>query len=299
METKFWNWFLESRLSTTEILRSKRSFRELAKTIPFSDGDDWSFLDAERLSKLRQDWQTFAETPPAFDVISREQLQNKIGKDLGTYFPKYLSYVGNLDLLVFPKVAIIGSRHPTFYGREQCYRFAKTLAQNNVTILSGGAIGIDTVANNTGFQFGNSCAIVGGGILNRYPSTNEGLFSKMAINPNGLVVSEFGETERAQKWHFPKRNFTLAALADFILVIEAGRTSGTLITANAALENGVDVGAIPGPIDNETSDGTNRLIQNGAFCILNPEDVIERIETIGYVRSKFNSNRQDGVENLC
>lgn len=186
-------------------------------------------------------------------------------------------YLGNPNILKKPRVAIIGSRHPTYYGREQAQKFAKYLAQEGCTIISGGAIGIDAIANATAIENGFSCAIIGSGIKNLYPSSNLWLFQNMINSKNGLILSEFNSFETPQKWHFPRRNLSIASIADFVLVIEATKTSGSLITANAALDLGIDVGALPGNIENLNSTGTNALIQNGAFCIQTPQDVLERI----------------------
>ena len=96
----------------------------------------------------------------------------------------------------------------------------------------------------------------------------------MGKSQNGLVLSELEDDMGAKKWHFPKRNLTIAELCDFLLVIEATQTSGSLITAKAAINLGVEVGAIPGPIDSYASSGTNQLIQQGGHCISHPDDVI-------------------------
>ncbi len=198
--------------------------------------------------------------------------------------PLSLAIRGNPNILSQPKVAIIGSRHPTYYGREQAHIFARDLAKAGITIVSGGAIGIDTIANQAAFDNGNSCVVLGSGLNRPYPSTNKHMFETFAGSKNGLVLSEFAHDCSPQKWNFPRRNRTIAALADFLLVIEATVTSGSMLTVHAALEMNCDVGAIPGPIDSATSEGTNSLIRDGAFCILKPSDVIERVHAIAAAR---------------
>ena len=143
--------------------------------------------------------------------------------------------------------------------------------------MSGGAIGIDAIANAVGYDYGSTCAVIGSGINNLYPTSNLSLFQKMGNAENGLILSEFNSFEPPQKWNFPRRNISIAALADFVFVIEAALTSGSLITANAAAEFGTDVGALPGAVDHYNSQGTIELIKNGAFCIQSPQDVLERI----------------------
>lgn len=193
-----------------------------------------------------------------------------------------LEFNGNPKILNFPKIAIIGSRHPTYYGRKQAYYFARELAQKNCVILSGGAIGIDTIATATALEFGNACCVLGSGLENIYPTSNRELFEKLKKNPHGLLLSEFNSNCNAQKWNFPRRNLTIAALVDFVLVIEGKSTSGSLITANFANDLGIDVGALPGCVDNPNSCGTNELIANGAFCIQTPSDVLERVRSCSH-----------------
>lgn len=231
-------------------------------------------------------------------VVTADDVSIRVGKNFRHEFPLAFAYRGNLDLLRLPRVAIIGSRHPTLYGREQCFRFAKELSEKGFLIISGGAIGIDTIANRTAHDFGKTCAVVGGGIFSAHPPSNFELFNRMTLSENALLLSEFRENEHAQKWHFPRRNHSIAELADFVLVIEAGSTSGTLITVDAALQYGADVGALPGPIDAETSVGTNSLIRDGAFCIQSPRDVIERMSSLAILKkhSEPNNNLQTKTE---
>ncbi|KAB8033483.1 DNA-processing protein DprA [Fluviispira multicolorata] len=212
--------------------------------------------------------------------LTRYQLESAVHKRIPHPNLLAIQYIGNPAILSSPKVAIIGSRKPTLYGREQAYRFAKELALAGCTVVSGGAIGIDTIAQEVALQHGNSCCILGNGLQNPYPSSNHILFQKLKKSPQGLIFSEFPMQERAHKWNFPQRNITIASLADFVLVIEATLTSGSLITANAACELGVDVGAVPGCIDNMNSEGTNELIKNGAFCIQNSQDILERLNSL-------------------
>jgi DNA protecting protein DprA len=240
----------------------------LTKTAPRTE--QWSSL-------LKQ---SDSEVEPNHSVITYWQLLPLLGKNTLHDLPLALAVRGNTEILAAPRVAIIGSRHPTFYGREMAHLFAKELAKNGITIVSGGAIGIDTIANKAAFDYGNSCAVLGSGLNSVYPPSNEPLFREMSKSPKGLVVSEFEQNIPAQKWNFPRRNRTIAALADFLLVIEATHTSGSMLTVQAALEMNCDVGALPGPIDTQNSSGTNSLIRDGAFCILSPEEVVERVRSI-------------------
>jgi DNA processing protein len=226
------------------------------------------------------------EAPRNTSILSCWDLETLLPEKNFREIPLALAARGNPAILKAPKVAIIGSRHPTYYGREQAHRFAQEIAKAGITVLSGGAIGIDTIANQAAFDAGSSCAILGSGLAEPYPSSNEHMFARMGQSTNGLVLSEFGHHTTAFKWNFPRRNRTIAALADFILVIEATPTSGSILTVKAAHDVNCDVGALPGPIDSPTSDGTNILIRDGAFCILRPSDVIERVHAIARLRNR-------------
>ena len=210
--------------------------------------------------------------------LNRFQIENIANKTFKHPALLAFQYLGNPQILKKPIVAIIGTRKPTYYGRVQTEIFTRTLAKAGCTILSGGAIGIDAIANTVGHEYGSSCAILGSGIQKFYPISNINLFQKLGNSENGLILSEFHSLMPPQKWNFPRRNISIAALADFVLVIEADLTSGSLITANAACDLGTDVGAIPGDVNSTNSKGTNELIKNGAFCIQTPQDVLDRIQ---------------------
>lgn len=212
-------------------------------------------------------------------IATKKDMETIMKKDLHDASPLAFQFLGNMDLLKKPLVAIIGSRHPTFYGRELTYRFAKALSSFGCTIISGGAIGIDSIANSVALsQGGGSCAIIGSGVKNLYPPSNQFLFQQLQFAQDGLILSEFLENEPAQKWNFPKRNHTIALIADYVLVVEATLTSGSIITAKAAVDYGTDVGAIPGALDCVNSEGTNSIIKQGlAACVQTPSDVLEKV----------------------
>ena len=282
-------WFLQTHLTTKEIKILKSLYGK-----NFFDKVTIKYLlkqiipKEERLLQLASSYENFCFSfhHTEKELISKFELEFLMKKKIHEYAPLALQFSGAPEILKKPCVAIIGSRHPTFYGREQAFRFAKELSAKGCTIISGGAIGIDSIANSVALeQGGGSCAILGSGLKNPYPPSNFFLFNNLKQSPDGLILSEFSEKEPPQKWNFPKRNHTIAILADFVLIIEAALTSGSLITANAALDYGTDVGAIPGGVDCINSEGTNLLIKNGAYCIQKPQDVLERVEYIYSLRN--------------
>lgn len=172
-------------------------------------------------------------------------------------------------------LAVVGSRKPTAYGRMVTERLIGTCAEQGLTIVSGLARGIDTIAHEATLQAGGqTVAVLGSGLLNVYPQENVRLAQCIAES-GGAVISEWHPRMVGKPGNFPVRNRIIAALAQGTLVVEAGEKSGSLITADQALEQGRDVYAIPGPITSPQSMGTNRLIQQGAKMVLNAEDLLE------------------------
>ena len=260
-------------------------------------------LAASVLSEERQDLLHRAHLRPTDsasqpNLITKFEIELLICRRLPPDFPLALRYSGNPQLLALKRVGIVGSRHPTFYGREQAARFARTLAESGVCVVSGAAIGIDTVANLIGHNSGASVAVLGSGIGVPYPRANTALFRCMENSGRGLVLSEFPDQQRAEKWNFPKRNRIIAALCDFLMVIEAGVRSGTMITAQLAADIGVDVGALPGPVYSPTSQGSNLLIKDGAFCVENPEEILERLANLGHQKDATRETSTDDASVL-
>ena len=272
-------WFLKTKLSIKEINRVQNLLTE-KYTIQFRD------LNIEKIAKLcilNINYNIINKKDIDNKIISFQNIEEMIQKKWQHPCLLAYQYYGNLQILKKPKIGIIGSRKPTFYGRKIASDFSKELATAGCTIISGGAIGIDSIANAVAFEYGNSCAIIGSGLKQLYPTSNLYLFNKMMSAENSLLMSEFHEYSTPKKWNFPRRNISIAAICDFILVVEAGKTSGSLITANAAIELGCNVGAIPGDISSSNSEGCNQLIKNGAYCIQSPKDILEIINPLSHI----------------
>lgn len=171
-------------------------------------------------------------------------------------------------------IAIIGSRNPDSYGREYAKSFSYTLAKQGINIISGLAKGIDSYGHQGALAAGGcTIAVLGCGINNIYPLQNYKLYEE--IPEKGAIISEYAPNTPPNAYQFPERNRIISALSDGILVVEAKKKSGSLITCNHALAQGKPIYAIPGRIGDALSEGTNALIYDGALCTTCPEDIIE------------------------
>jgi len=174
-------------------------------------------------------------------------------------------------------VAIVGTRAVTPYGRQITDELATVLAQNGVSVVSGLARGVDAVAHNAAIKAGGrTLAILGSGVDKIYPPENRALAEK--IIAQGAVISDYAPGTPPESANFPPRNRIISGLSMAIVVIEAGATSGALITAEFAAEQGRDVFAVPGSVYAPQSKGANRLLQNGAKVLLDPRDVLEALD---------------------
>ncbi|HXV75737.1 MAG TPA: DNA-processing protein DprA, partial [Candidatus Polarisedimenticolaceae bacterium] len=174
------------------------------------------------------------------------------------------------------RVAVVGSRTPTAYGRRVAIGLAAQLAVRGIEVVSGGARGIDCLAHRSVLDEGHrTVAVLGSGLLRPYPDENVGLYDEVAAA--GAVLSEFPLHYPPRADNFPRRNRIISGLSAAVIVVEAAERSGALITARAALEQGREVLAIPGPIDSHKSVGCNRLIQQGAKLVQGVDDVLDEL----------------------
>jgi DNA processing protein len=170
--------------------------------------------------------------------------------------------------------AVVGTRRPTQYGLNITRKLGFALGRAGVTVVSGLARGIDTVAHQGALSAGGrTVGVLGCGLCHMYPSENSELANEMV--EHGAVISELPMRRKPDKTTFPMRNRIVSGLTRGVVVIEAGRRSGAIITAEAAMEQGRSVYALPGRIDSFASQGTNRLLRDGAHVVTAIEDVVE------------------------
>jgi len=227
-----------------------------------------------------------AEVLGIHDERYPEQLRGALG-------PSVLFIRGDIKSLYGPAVAIVGTRHPTPYGREQSRKIAGFLAQAGIVVVSGMAYGIDSEAHLGAVQTGGrTVAVFGCGLSNIYPKQNKGLAEKIAAS-GGALVSEFPMDFPIRPENFPRRNRIISGLSLGTFVVEAARRSGALITASFSAEQGREIFALPGPVTSLQSMGTNALIQDGAKLVTCVEDILNelRLDLLPFAR-KGNENQE-------
>lgn len=211
---------------------------------------------------------TISKNDPAFPPVLKQL--HKV--------PEAIYAIGNLNLLRDNKaVGVVGSRKVSSYGRTVTSRLAGELAQRGIVIVSGLALGVDSLAHRAAVAANKpTIAVLPTGIDTIYPASHQTL-AKQILEKNGLLVSEYAPGVPALKHQFIERNRLIAALSNTLVITEAAERSGSLHTARFALELGRSVMAVPGPITSPLSAGTNRLIQSGASPILSSDDILDEL----------------------
>ncbi|MGO4531374.1 DNA-processing protein DprA [Paenibacillus sp. 2TAF8] len=214
-----------------------------------------------------------------------------------TVQPPWIMYArGDIELLNTPSIAMVGTRMPTVYGRKVGERLAEQLSQAGLTIVSGLARGIDRVCHEAVLRAGGkTIAVFGTGVDTVYPPENTSLAEQIA--ETGLLLSEYPLGTRARQGLFPERNRIIAGLTLGTLVVEADIRSGSLITADAALEAGRDVFAVPGPITSPKSRGAHNLIRQGAKLVTCVADLLEEYHLDLQNAEQLPYNRGRSAEN--
>lgn len=216
--------------------------------------------------------------------------------------PPYMLYVkGQLPAWERPCAAIVGARNCSPYGKTYAREFGQCLAGNGMLIISGMASGIDGYAQRGALMAGGiTVAVLGCGVDICYPRENFGLYQDILFN-GGAVISEYPPGTPPMANHFPARNRIISGLSDMVLVMEAKKKSGSLITADMALEQGKDVYALPGPVNSMLSQGCNELIRQGAGILLSTEELLEEcgvLQTDFVQKAKENQIKLESTDDL-
>lgn len=216
--------------------------------------------------------------------------------------PPFLLYVkGAPQTLACAGIGVVGARAATEYGKRVSKNLATRLVGKGLTVISGLALGIDTAAHKGALAAGGkTIGVLGCGIDVVYPRQNVRLFRE--ISESGAIVTEYPMGTRPEGYHFPARNRIISGLSLGVAVVEAARKSGSLITAQLALDQGRDVFAIPGRVDSNKSEGTHRLLQDGAKLVHSVDDIIEELNP-GLLGENFKNpetgpNNKDFIQGL-
>jgi DNA processing protein len=204
-------------------------------------------------------------------------------------YPAWLGTIPGAPRLLFMRgtilppderaVAVVGTRHPTSYGRKIAKQLAEGLARANVVVVSGMARGVDGIAHEAALSAGGrTIAVLAGGLSNVYPPEHRGLSERIA--ESGAVVTESVMGQEPIKGLFPARNRIISGLSRVIVIVQAGEQSGALITATHAAEQGRTVMAVPGAVDEEQSGGCHRLLRDGAVLCRSVDDILEEMDGI-------------------
>lgn len=227
--------------------------------------------------------------------------------------PQCLYCIGDVSLMKQKCLAVVGSRKCSEYGRQTAMKIGKTAAENEVVIVSGMAKGIDSFGHLGALRNGGkTIAVLGGGVNVCYPASNRKLYEE--ICERGLVISETEPDIKPMPYMFPLRNRIISGLSAGIAVVEAGTSSGSLITAEIAAEQGRDVFAVPGNINSPYSLGTNKLLTDGATPIATVDDIFtgigvspraaaEQLENLGddeaLIYSFVKNKGETTIDELC
>lgn len=244
-----------------------------------------NFISTEQFNKMSY---ALDEQYLAAHILSLDSQQVKVVTYMSPEYPEKLQNLpdkpiilycrGDVSLLNSECLAVVGTRKPTIYGKQVTEKLTKAVASAGVTIVSGLADGIDTVAHTSALAVnGRTIAVMGGGFNCIYPKRNFGL--EKEIENKGLVITEYKPNVDPANWHYPIRNRIIAGLSKGVLITEASMKSGTMHTRDYALDYGIDIYAVPGEITSFASSGTNNIIKTCQSAMVTcAEDILQNFD---------------------
>ena len=236
--------------------------------------------DIEFATAAQKDTVILSLDDPRYPVLLRE-----------IHDPPRILYVrGDFSVISSPCIAMVGSRAATVYGKKIAHDFGRQLASHGLVVVSGVALGIDGASHLGAIESGKTIGVLGCGVDVVYPRNHRDLYR--AIVENGVLVSEYPFGVRPEAFRFPARNRIISGLSFGVVVVEAASKSGSLITAEMALDEGRDVFAIPGRVDSPKSHGAHRLLQDGAMLVQSVEDIILQVGFTGRCAENSQENEK-------
>ena len=272
------------------------SEEELAKIDKLSQKNILAIQSSKNIDKIKKSMEVLKRKGIEFVLRNEENYPKKLAE---IYNPPWILYYrGDLPKDNMPSIGIVGARNCTEYGSIITRKLACELAQSGFQIISGMARGIDAYAHKGALEYenGKTFGILGCGIDTCYPPENIDIF--MQTIRNGGIISEYPMYTSARAGNFPMRNRIISGLSEALLVVEARKKSGSLITVDLALEQGKEVYVIPGRMDDPLSEGCNNLIKMGAKIVTCVEDILEDYN-IDYSRIIQHKTGIDSKDNLC
>ena len=266
----------------------------MLRSIPLLEDFHIGQLLDYRNTDYEKELESFTKAGIGFVTVDEKEYPGRL-RDIPDA-PPFLFFKGELPGDNEPAVAMVGSRKCSIYGREMCLKFSESLAAAGIDIISGMAAGVDGFAHRGAIKAGGKTyAVLGCGVDVCYPAMNRDIFDTLSgkqdrirtdktesdgdnVKSYGGIISEYYPGDKALPYNFPQRNRIISGLCDILLVVEAGKKSGTFITVDHALEQGREIFAIPGRIGDTVSDGCNSLIKNGAMMATEPDDIIEELK---------------------
>lgn len=266
----------------------------MLRSIPLLEDFHIGQLLNYRNTDYEKELESFTKAGIGFVTVDEKEYPGRL-RDIPDA-PPFLFFKGELPGDNEPAVAMVGSRKCSIYGREMCLKFSESLAAAGIDIISGMAAGVDGFAHRGAIKVGGKTyAVLGCGVDVCYPAMNRDIFDTLSgkqdrirtdktesggdnVKSYGGIISEYYPGDKALPYNFPQRNRIISGLCDILLVVEAGKKSGTFITVDHALEQGREIFAIPGRIGDTVSDGCNSLIKNGAMMATEPDDIIEELK---------------------
>lgn len=297
-------------LSPNHIRALRQNFTSAKSAITESGSLEWQALRfstnaVESLRQLQEQGRLHARLAKEYEEARAQGFEFLVDEEIANLFvslggndvPFGIWVHGKTSILfsAAAKVAIVGTRRPSFYGKAVCADIAKTLGKLSVVVVSGLARGIDTIAHQNAMEAGaDTIGVLGTGLNCFYPPENKKL-QREIIPSQGLVLSEFPLTTNSNAFNFPRRNRLIAALSLGIVVVEGDNKSGALITARSAALQGKDVFAVPGNINSPMSYAPNLLIKEGAVPLTNVNDLAEAMPELQSLSKSLNNHHNGDV----
>lgn len=265
---------------------------------PFKELAGISFIKSKKAKQIKE-YDRWEQTDAQIKKLISRNIRAIPFTDIE--YPEMLKNISDAPLILYANgtickddrfaIAVVGSRKPSPYGRAVTENLSSELTSMGFTIVSGMARGIDTAAHISALKAGGrSIAVLGSGIDVTYPPENKNLMEKISLS--GCALSEFPVGTPPERENFPRRNRLISGLSLGVLVVEATADSGSLITAQYAVDQGKEVFAVPGNINSLNSSGTNALIKQGAKLVQKTEDILEELAPVlkGFIKTKTNLN---------